>query len=136
MLGSGMLSNGMVAGGRVHEGENLMAGQGFVGQVAHGMVVLQDNDPRTTGAKAPESVTYETEDPDVVAVAAHPDDQLQLTVLLLAAGATRVLAHVDPGEGDPFTLATDVEALERTPGEAVGGTFELGEFVEQSPDAA
>ena len=101
---------------------------GFVGQQAAGVLKLEDADPQTVGAKAPEAVTYESEDPDVAAVAAHPDDPLKCTVLLLAPGTTRVLAHVDPGEGEPFDRAADVEAQLPTPGEAVGGTFELGEF--------
>ena len=103
---------------------------GYVGQQAAGVLNLVDADPATEGAKAPESVTYEAENPDVAAVAAHPDDQLRCTVLLLAVGSTRVLAHVDPGEGEPFDLAVDVEAQLTPPGEAVGGTFELGEFAE------
>ena len=101
---------------------------GFVGQQAAGMLNLVDADPATEGAKAPESVAYEAEDLDVAAAVAHPDDQLKCTVLLLTVGTTRVLAHVDPGKGAPFDLAVDVEAQVKPAGEAVGGTFELGEF--------
>ena len=102
---------------------------GFVGQQAAGVLNLVDADPTTAGARAPESVTYEAENPDVAAAVAHPDDQLRCTVLLLAEGTTRVVAHVDPGEGEPFDLAVDVEAKENEAGEAVGGTFELGAFM-------
>lgn len=111
-----------------------MAGVGIVGQIAHSGVVLQDDDPRTEGATY-ETVTFSAEDPAVAAVAAAPDDPLKCTVLLLAAGMTKVLCHVDPGAGEPFDLEVDVEARARTPGEAtpVGSTFELGEFVEQTP---
>lgn len=104
--------------------------QGFIGQTAEGRVVLHDADPRTEGATY-ETATFASENDSVAAVAAHPDDPLRCNVLLLSAGATRVICDVDPGEGDVLNFAVDIESLVPPPGEAVGGTFELGEFVEQ-----
>ena len=102
---------------------------GFVGQQAAGVMKdLVDADPSTEGAAPPESVTYESSDPLVAAVAAHPDDQLKCTVLLLAPGTSTITCTVDPGAGEPWERVVDVEALAKPPGEAVGGTFELGEF--------
>jgi hypothetical protein len=112
--------------------DEMMASQGYVGQTAEGQVVLQDADPRTEGATY-DTVAFSAEDDVVAAVASHPDDPLRCTVLLLAPGTTRVLCVVDPGEGEPLNFAADVESLAPVPGEAVGGTFTLGEFVEVPP---
>lgn len=109
-----------------------MPSQGFVGQTAEGQVALQDANPHSEGATF-EAATFESEDPGVAAVAAHPDDPLRCNVLLVGAGATRVLCHVDPGQGETLEFAVEVEAALPAPGEAVGGTFELGEFTEQPP---
>jgi hypothetical protein len=105
---------------------------GFIGQTAEGVVVLQDNDPRTEGATY-ETVTFTSEDEAIAAVAQFPNDPLRCNVLLIAPGTTRIVCSVDPGSGEPFTLAVDVEAQLPPPGEAVpgGSTFTLGEFVEQ-----
>ena len=103
--------------------------QGYIGQTSEGVVVLHDDDPRTEGATY-ETVSFESADSAIAAVAAHPDDPLRCNVLLVAPGTTQVMCHVDPGVGDPLHFAVDVEALVPPAGEAVGGTFELGEFVE------
>ena len=113
--------------------KTMAAGQGVVGNVAHGVLNLEDDRPDTTGAKAPESVEFESEDETVATVGPDPDapdDQLRLLVTLVGVGSTRILAHVDPGEGTPWDKETTVEARAPEPGEAVaeGSTFELGAF--------
>ena len=102
---------------------------GIVGQRGEGMVRLEDDDPRTEGATY-ETVSFESEDGEVAAVAASPDDPLKCTILLLTPGTTRVLCHVDPGAAEAFHLAVNIEAQARQPGAAVGGTFEVGTFEE------
>ena len=105
-----------------------MASQGIVGQIAEGTVVLADVDPNTPTSLPPESVTFGSDDETVATVVQNGVDPLKCTVALVGVGTTTITSTVDPGQGDPFDLAVDVEARAPEPGEAVSGTFELGAF--------
>lgn len=113
----------------------MAAGQGVVGDTAPGVVVLDDSDPRTPpGSATFESVNFSVEDPAVANVNQSFEKPLECVVTLKAPGATRVLCVVDPGAGEHLNFAVAIEARAPEPGEATSGTFELGEFVEQTAE--
>ena len=107
--------------------------QGFVGQTGRGVVTLLDaeGDPGATY----DTIAYTSGDPAVASVVADTADALQCTVTLLAPGATTITCNVDARQGAdvvPLVFAVDVDAQTPPPGEAEGGTFELGAFTQIS----